>query len=430
MARTRSITIGQPPDFLLLPRQDSIQLTDPLTRTVAFSRALAAEGLSIADVVTAQGRTANGVDLMRLADAVIASLGAADRSSLVMGTYYPDATNTGLYQATTKTVVSNITYSTNGQTITDTDFNGARVSVAAANVTFRNCLFQGDNSINNLVTCSNAAVSNAQFIDCEFLPKFPTNRNGIAGHDFTLLRCDLSRTTDLVDPSNNGLWTTFGDGFPIGVTIQQSYLHDMCWWTAATGGVVHPTDTETHNDAIQIVGGDGLNVLGCTIDARFARQYAHWQVTNPAVEPYSTVALHSLADGGPYQAIPERGVTGGSLTSGNDANGRYNWDDLSGLMINATQGPTTGITFTDNYCRGGNFFINGGGNPSATGLNLGSFLRNAFVDDTGNYGSAVASENGHTFDFGGTWSGKATAPVSGADKNFYLATGNPITVRF
>lgn len=357
----------------------------------------------------------------------------ASRDELVRGAYVPDATNTGhLGLGTlTNTVTTNQTYSTAGQLIQNTHFDGARVSLSNANITFVNCLFRGDNSVNALVTCTNANVSNAQFIDCTFLPKFPRyETNGIGGHDFTLLRCDMSHTTDLISPNNSTAFTNQGAGFPIGVVVDQCYLHDLAWWTAATGGVVHPSDTETHNDIIQIVGGSGLTVRGNNMDARFARQYGHWMVSNPTgPEPYTTVTLGSLSDGGPFQGIPQRGITGGSLTSGNDGNGRYNWDDLAGLMLNSQQGTTSGIIFEDNFCRGGNYFINGGGNPNpGGGVVLGSFKRNTFYNDQGDYGSTLGGTNGHTIDCGGTWSGFVTAPTTGADGNYYVG-GAAVTVR-
>jgi len=155
-------------------------------------------------------------------------------------------------------------------------------------------------------------------------------------------------------------------------------------------------------------------------------------VTNPTSEPYTTVTLGSLSDGGPFQPIPNRGSTGGlALTPGNESNGRYWWDDVSALMLNSQQGPTSDVIFTDNWCSGGNYFVNGGGNPLVGGHNLGQFLRNKFVDDQGDYGSGLASENGHTLDFGGSYTAgvNVTAPTTGADKNYYIATNNGIVVR-
>jgi hypothetical protein len=355
------------------------------------------------------------------------------RESLVARTYYPDATNTGHLglSTLTNTITTNQSYST-GVSIQNTFYDGARVSITGANATFRNCLFTGDNSVNALVTASNVNAFNAQFIDCTFLPKFPRYGTfAFNGHDGKFYRCDMSHCDDALHLSNSTAFTNLGAGFPIGVEVWQSYLHDHAWWTAATGGVVHPTDTETHNDLIQIDGGSGLVVVGSTLLARFAKQYGHWQVTNPNAEPYTTVTLGSLPDGGPFQPIPNRGSTGGSaLSAGNEGNGRYNWDDTSALLMTDAQGVVSNVTFEDNLVGGGNFAINGGGNAYAGGgENLGSWKRNAFIDDQGNYGSGLASETGHTLDFGGTWAGRVTAPTTGADKNFYLATGNAITVR-
>lgn len=346
------------------------------------------------------------------------------RDALVANTYFPDATNTGHLglSTLTTTITTNQTYSTS-QTIQNTKFDGARVSVTGPNVTFRNCLFTGDNSASALVTCTNVNVSNAQFIDCTWLPKFPRyETNGISGHDFTLLRCDLSHCTDQVSPS---LPTGWAVGDPIGVKIRQSYLHDAAWWTAATGGIVHPSDTETHNDLLQIQGGSGLEITGSTLDARFAKQYGHWRVTNPNVEPYVT-DLGSQPDGGPFQHIPDRIITTG--TGGTTyASGRYNYDDQSGVLTNNSQGAVTDVIFKFNLCIGGNYFWNGGGNPyPGNGEFLGTFENNAFTDDQGTGGG---TGSGYTLAFLGSWAGHVTAPTTGPTKNYYLVGGAGITVR-
>lgn len=391
-----------------------------------------------------------GARLIRPLSALYLPVQEISRDNLVLGTYWPNTATTGLRPERTfpvTTITTNQTYSGNGTTINDTLFDGARVSVSGQNITFFNCKFTGDTSANALVTMTNVAASNVQFIDCLFVPKYPLNRNCIIGHDFTLLRCDLSRCTDLVSPVNTARSISDGDGFPINVHVLQSYLHDVSWWTGAAPGDVHPTDTESHNDLIQIVGGNGLDIRGSTLFATYARQYAHWMVTDPNTEPYSSVALHSLADGGPYQGIPQRGITGGALTPGTDAGGRYNFDDLSALMINTSTvtiagTPTTihtmEIVFEDNLVRGGNFAINGGGNANpGGGVSLGSFKRNAFIDDQGNYGSGESTETGQTINLQSSpnWVGHVTAPTTGADKNYYvdattlLPTGGSIVVR-
>jgi hypothetical protein len=392
-----------------------------VTRTVTSfgSSTPVAADLAIQTDLATLARFSSVVD----AQLLVSEVSTFDRSALRRGIDKPGASSTGLLPGgTTTTVSSNVTYSTNGQNIADTLFN-CRVSVTAKDVTFTNCKIRGDNSANALVTATNVNVERLTFIDCELDPQFARNdTNAFNGHDATFLRCNIHHTIDLAQIHNETLYTSFGEGWPTGMVFDMCWLHDLAWWTAATGGVVHPTDTETHNDIIQQFGGDGTQILGCHIDASFARQYAHWQVTNPNVEPYTTIPLGSLSDGGPFQTIPDRGT-------GNKATGRYNWDDDAGLMINKTtnNGSCTGYIFDDNWCYGGNFFTNGGGNPWSSGLHLGFFRRNKFGRDQGNQGSGTG--NGHTLDFGGTWSGHVVAPTTGVDANVYEDDGSPITVR-
>jgi hypothetical protein len=348
----------------------------------------------------------------------------SSRDSLVIGVDEPNATNTGLLPGTSLTTVSgSVTLSTPGQVFQNMDVFG-RVSIAAADVTVKNCRIRGGSTVNasGIATCTNSAVRNALFEDCEIRPDLITwGWDCVSGHDYTLRRCNVWGGTDLVHVQNNGA----PSGFDTGVVIEQCYLHDMRWWTAATAGVVHNSDTETHNDIIQHFGGNGTVIRGNSMHAAFMRQSGHWVVTNPNVEPYTTVALHSLADGGPFQNIPDRGT-------GVEANGRYNWDDDAILMINNTQGPSTGFTFDDNWCYGGNYAINGGGNANpGGGAFLGNFRRNKWDRTQGDPGTGgtPGGDTSHTINCGGTWGGFVNAPTTGPDANYYMDNLHPITVR-
>lgn len=362
----------------------------------------------------------------------------SDRDSLVSGTYFPGATQTGPKPGVllTKQTTSQ-TFSANGAYVRSTDFDGGRISLTGQNQTFEDCIFRGDNSANALVTMTNINVRNAKFIDCKWLPRFPQLNNSINGHDFTLFRCDLGFGTDIVQIQNGAQFTATGPGWDTGVLIQQSYLHDMARWTASTGGIVHPSDVNTHNDLVQQFGGINTRIIGSTLDARPAMQYAHfvlWRSSDshiytaaevaalPDNGPFIQVPNGTLADGGPFQPVYVNNGTNSRLL------GMLDSPDWSGLMINNTQGYSAQFTFDDNLCMGGEFFTNGGGNANpGGGINLGNFRRNAFTRDQGNQGSGTG--NGHTLDFGGTWSGFVTAPTTGTDMNYYLDDGSPITVR-
>jgi hypothetical protein len=342
------------------------------------------------------------------------SIPPGDRSTLVPGTYKPGPSTTGVLPGVTRTVASgSVTISTDNTIYENVTLNG-RLSIKAKNVIVRNCLITGGTltPAAGLVNCANAAVSNFLMEDCTLVLSNPHYTwNGIVGHDFTMRRCDVSGTTDLVNVYN----TNVTGPVPTGVVIEANWLHEMLWWSAPSAGIVHPSDTETHNDVIQHYGGSGTIVRGNLIDAAFKRQAGHWFVTNPLVEPYVTVPLNSLPGGGPYQSIPDRGT-------GTEATGRYNFDDDSCMLLNNTYGASYGFVFEDNWCYGGNYAINGGGNPyPGSGVNLGSFKRNKFDRKQGT--------QGYTLAFLGNWAGHVDAPTTGADANVYEDDGSPITVR-
>jgi hypothetical protein len=193
--------------------------------------------------------------------------------------------------------------------------------------------------------------------------------------------------------------------------IRQSRCHDLSWFTAAKPGDIHPTDTETHNDCIQHQGGRGTVIEGNALHAGpFARQVGHWRTVGDA-EPWRTVPLRSLPDGGPFQPLPDRGT-------GTGADGRYNWDDQACLMIGDEVGTTHELTFTANWCRGGNYAVNGGGNAPVAGLRLGTFTRNRFDRTQGAQSSG--GDRTHTITLGTGWEGRVASGAGTADRNTYL----------
>jgi hypothetical protein len=344
------------------------------------------------------------------------------RDSLVSGVDKPTALNTGAYAGTQDgTLNGNQIITTPGYILENKIINGS-VSIRAANVVVRNCFILGAATVSSgLVDCGNANCSNALIIDCTIAPGSSQRCDGIRGHSFTAKRNNIYWVVDGIGPHNQ----TVAQPYQTNVVIEQNYIHDLAWWTAATGGVVHPSDTETHNDVIQHHGGGGTIIKGNTLDARYGRQYAHWWCTgDPAIEPYSPIALGSLGDGGPHQNLPDRG-------SGTEADGRYNWDDLACLMISDEVGYTFDLSVTDNWMIGGNFAVNGGGNANpGGGVEIGEFKRNRFSRDQGNQGSGGDTTQTINFQGGGWTSGDADIPTSGADMNYYEDNLAAITVRY
>ena len=337
-----------------------------------------------------------------------------DRSSLVIGTYEPGPSTTGVIHGTGLTPqFGNVTLNTPGATFENIDLFG-RVTVSAANVTMRNCRVRGNSTVpsdgSSLINATSAACSNLLVEDCSITPDFPHWNwdSAVAGHDYTLRRCDIWGTTDGLNVYNTNAVNPYNSN----VVIEGNYIHDLGWWTGATTNVVHPSDTETHNDCIQQMGGRGTIIRGNSLRAYFARNYGHWRVVgDPRVEPYTTVALNSLADGGPFQAIPDR-------ASGTEATGRYNWDDLAAIMVNNNVGDSNDIVITDNWMYGGNYTLNAGGVAQSGALNFGTVLRNKFSRDQGAQSSG--GNNTITIQLGSGWTGWVTSGVGTPDANRYF----------
>jgi hypothetical protein len=335
---------------------------------------------------------------------------------LVAGVDEPNADHTGvLPDVPLSTINGNVTLD-DDDVLENADVVG-RVSVIGSDVTIRNVRVRGSVTPTGdwaMITATNANVSNLLIEHVTLRPDTPHWNwdSGITGHDFTVRFTDISHTVDGINVFN----TAAAQPYASNVTIRQNYIHDLAWWTATSGGVVHPSDTETHNDAIQHQGGVGTVVVGNSLHGGpFAKQLGHWFVEDPNAAEYETVDLNSLPGGGPYQTIPDRGF-------GTEANGRYNWDDQSNLMVSTTSstGPSYGFTFTDNWLYGGNFSVNAGGVQRASGQNMGSFLRNRFD----------RSQGDETIVFHTTWSGNVTTGVGTANANRYLDNNAEVTVKF
>jgi hypothetical protein len=350
-----------------------------------------------------------------------------DRSTLVMGVDKPDASNTGVLPGVSRTTTTgNITLSTNGAVLENRNVNG-RVIVTAANCIIRNCYINGGSSTPApLVECYSGSVVNCQIIDCEIGPTLANahwNWQCVTGHDFTVLRCNLYRGTD-----NIGIFKTSTNGggsgvtYNCGVTVQQSWLHDLAWWTASTTGVVHPSDTEDHSDLIQIQGGTHAQILGNTMEATSAHQYAHWwTVGNSETEPYNFIAAQSLPAGAPYYGGPYQGGRAYLFPdrgTGNNANGRYNTGQLAALMINRNVGHVHSLNVTDNWMSGGDACINGG-LTWLSGENLGTFYRNKFGHNQGLDGGTPGGNNTYTVLIDSSYVGHVDGGVGGANKNYY-----------
>lgn len=169
----------------------------------------------------------------------------------------PDETNTGVPAGTTLTPYTGpSTITTDGATIREALFT-SKLSIAAKNVTIEGC--KSTAVIDGMIQTSNINAKNVLIRRTTFRPSAAsTNTIAIVGHDFTAERCDISGTVDGIRISNSNV----ADG-PSGVTVRSCYIHHLCFTTPYSGH----SDNETHNDGIQIEGGNDILIEGCHIAA-------------------------------------------------------------------------------------------------------------------------------------------------------------------
>lgn len=311
-------------------------------------------------------------------DSVLKRRGQADRAvngreSLVVGTYKPDATTTGLIGGSILTAVhpanDNLSVTTDGTILEDLDIFG-RVSVAAANVTIRRCKIRGRSATTSegLIQATSAACLNLVVEDCLLVPDYPSYwLTGILGHDYTARRCDISR---VVDPF--GAYNTHSPGAPLKVSILGNYAHDFSYYSPCP----YQSDDQTHNDGIQIQGGTGATIIGNNISAYYATDVG----TNNQPRPQA----------------------------------------LSCILFNNNVGNTGKHVIEDNWMGGGYIAVNCGGAP---GVDLGRMWRNKFNGDH----AAISSGIPHTITLRADQICDAGENTS--NQNIFESTGEPVLVR-
>ncbi|MBI5382697.1 MAG: RICIN domain-containing protein [Opitutae bacterium] len=317
----------------------------------------------------------NGVSLIELYDATAAGTNQRWKLTAKPGSYKPSSSTTGVRPGVVLQVVTgNTIVTTSDTTYEGIDFRG-KVSVQAANVTFRNCKFSGNPSNpsgTELVNAGNAKVVNLVIEDCTFLPQAPSQWvNGMIGHDFTLRRCDVSLSTDGVNIYNSN-----NPHGAVNVYLEANYIHDLAFWSPAQTN----SDGKTHNDGSQIQGGANINYVGNFI-----------------------TGLISPTVGNPDKGPP-----------GLQAN--------AALMIQPIVGNITELHVVNNWLGGGAVTVNFS-NVTARNLgNVGDVSNNKFGRNQTYQGDAALPDDSGTI----TMPSNATVTTVG---NVYEDDGHPVVVR-
>ncbi len=188
---------------------------------------------------------------------------ATTRSSLIPGTYKPSDSTTGVIPGTTLTPYNtggaDLIITQEGRVLQNLDVYGD-IKVRARNVVIRNCRLRGGKQIpssnTGIVDANSGSCYNLLVEDCTIIPDRPSYyRDGIVGHEYTARRNRITRTNDGL-----GVFNRPGGPVQANVTIEGNYVNQLTFWSN------DPAHSDgTHNDAIQVQGGENIRIVGNTL---------------------------------------------------------------------------------------------------------------------------------------------------------------------
>ncbi|KNH16568.1 hypothetical protein ACU18_13395 [Arthrobacter sp. ZBG10] len=177
----------------------------------------------------------------------------------------PSAANTGVPAGTTlkpyNTSGADLVISVDGTVLDGLEIYGD-IKVRAKNVVIKNSRLHGGKNhpanATGIIDANSAAVSNLLVQNNTINPDRPSfNRDGIVGHDYTALRNHIQRTNDGL-----GIFNRPGGPATANVTAKGNYIHSLTFFDQDT---VHSDGT--HNDGIQVQGGENILLAGNTVVA-------------------------------------------------------------------------------------------------------------------------------------------------------------------
>ena len=172
----------------------------------------------------------------------------------------PAAANTGVPAGTTLTRYTGPLIISVDGTVIDRKAVYGDLKIRAKNVIVRNsylhCGTQVPTGNTGCVDANGSTVYNLLVTNNTIIPDRPSYyRDGIVGHEFTARYNHISHTNDGI-----GIFNRPGGSVNANVTVQGNYIHDLTHWNN------DPAHRDgTHNDGIQVQGGQNIAIRGNTI---------------------------------------------------------------------------------------------------------------------------------------------------------------------
>lgn len=292
----------------------------------------------------------------------IAPPAGSTRDDLVIGTYKPDLTNTGIdlsqvtYAGLTQEFGTNgmKTYSVantepNRVTITGVRFR-CNVTITGSAYTFKNCVFEGDPLRGGqLITCQGGGVRALEFIDCDFSPSTVwSNTSAIFGKQFMIKRCNIEHVIDgFAIINQNATASNYLPSVDMGVQIYQSYGHHFAMCSPDPGAAGGFSDNSGHVDFLQIRGGSNYHMRGNNVQMYVTTDRGIGDHFNTTLELSNN--YHVTGNKYPNDPVPNAGV--------------------SIWMFSPYLGDTSNFVMEDNWIDGGSYMINiNNANTTSSGI--------------------------------------------------------------
>ena len=172
-----------------------------------------------------------------------------------------NSSNTGVPAGTTLTRYSGPLTITVDGTVIDSRAVYGDLRVQARNVfiirnSYLHCGSQIPSGNIGCIDANSPAVYNLLVTNCTIIPDHPSHyRDGIVGHEFTARANHISRSNDGI-----GIFNRPGGSTKANVTVDGNYIHELTHWN------YDPAHFDgTHNDGIEIQGGENIAIRNNTI---------------------------------------------------------------------------------------------------------------------------------------------------------------------
>lgn len=187
-------------------------------------------------------------------------------------------------------IVGDVTVTSPGTTFDGIDFCG-RLQIRAAGVRLRNCRVRGarigsaafPTTFRPLVDTRHSACVDFLAENCHFEPDDAHHfwESCISGINFTLINSVGLRTVDILRINGGSNPPTVAN-----VHVGNNVLGWMGYFKAASPGIVHPSDDETHCDVLHIEGTDGVEIVDNSLNGYWAEGWGD----QPTYEPDMAVS--------------------------------------------------------------------------------------------------------------------------------------------